>query len=346
MIEQDLYRAIQSFDLTRWVIDHGGEETQTGEWYLECPNCGKPKLVVNTFKRVFHCWICQQYETTYAHGYPKTEPVFGAGGLLSLIRFVDQCDWDEAQRIVLMGAAHQPQDITRIDTKSPTLARTRPIGPVAIPPPEGWKTIDGLLPYMFRRGISLADARDFGLFWCDSGRCRNRLVFPVWEQGKLVYWQARAMWEPRQGESFVKALNPPRFKVLDDGTTVGVEGAAVSTDVLFNLDTARNYPRVAITEGPIDAIRTGCDAVCTFGKAISPTQIAKLLQANVKAIDLIWDADARQEMTMTGTRLASLFDVRLVFLPTGDPGDHTRDELQRFRSLGIPAKRGSRLARV
>jgi hypothetical protein len=95
------------------------------------------------------------------------------------------------------------------------------------------------------------------------------------------------------------------------------------------------YPRVAVVEGPMDCVRAGADAVCTFGNQISGTQIGKFLAAGVRALDLMWDWDARQKIILAAPLLSSLFDLRLVFLDRGDPADHTRDELRWFRDAAL-----------
>jgi DNA primase len=104
----------------------------------------------------------------------------------------------------------------------------------------------------------------------------------------------------------------------------------------MNLDQAKQFPRVVITEGPIDCVHAGPDAVATFGKQISAVQIAKLIKAGVKAVDLMWDSDAVKEIQQFGAVLSSIFDTRLVYLPHGDPGDYSRDWLTYFRSQAQP----------
>jgi hypothetical protein len=187
----------------------------------------------------------------------------------------------------------------------------------------------------------MEDARMFGLFYCDGGRYQNRLVFPVYENGRLVYFQGRAMWESTDPK-FLKSLNP-----LKEG------GFAVNSEVLFNLDQARRYLRVAITEGPIDAVHVGPDAVCTFGKKISAAQIAKLLLAGVKGIDLMWDGPSEREphgawpdMFAVAPTLATLFDTRLVFVPQKDPGTWSRVENAYFRSQARSVKSFAKTARI
>ena len=207
-------------------------------------------------------------------------------------------------------------------------------GVVPIMPPPNSRPIDLPLHYMTYRGISTEDAKRLGMFWCDKGKYANRLIFPVWEDDKLVYWQARAMWDSKE-KGFLKALNPPKCP-----------GTAVSSDVFMNLNSARFYPRVCITEGPIDCIHTGPDAVASFGKSLSAVQIAKLWRAGVRAIDLMWDADARESTLGIAPLLAQMFDLRIVWLPEKDPGSYTRDYLTYLRRHAQPFCKRSLLGAI
>ena len=135
-------------------------------------------------------------------------------------------------------------------------------------------------------------------------------------------------------------MNPPRQA-----------GMAGPGEVLMNLDTARAHARVAVVEGPIDCVHAGPSSVATFGKKITMTQALKLRRAGVRCLDLMWDGPtdrepmgAWPEMMRAASLLSGMFDVRLVFLPHGDPGDYTRSELDRLRSLAVPASSVSRLA--
>jgi len=320
---------------------HGADDISSDEWVMDCPICwGTNKLCVSITRRSWHCWKCEQY-TMGSDG--RRRAVMGAGGLLDLIQLLDNIDRNRAIDMVLSGAIFTYRDINLLPAddikdqvrQSVSVAYT-------VEPPEAWNKITGILPYMQERGISLEDATTFGLGWCNAGRYANRLVFPVWENGKFVYFQARAMWAERPGERYVKALNPS-----------AIPGSTVSSEVLMNLDTAKAYPRVVITEGPMDCVRVGPAGVCTFGKKISATQIGKLLNAGVKAIDLMWDGPTKKEprgawdeMVKVAPFLSKLFDLNLVFLPKGDPGDYTRSELYSFINKATPSASVSILASV
>lgn len=345
-----LNRAIQKFPLEDWLVQRGAEAVQQYEWQLTCPTCGKENLIVNVRKRAWHCWSCEG-----AH----TQGVIGRGGLLSLLRLIDRVDKQRAVNAILQSF----RDVFPIDQLHGELALTyQEVGEVrhsAIGVPAecrpAWVDYGGRLPYCRRRGLTAQDCYDFSLYWCPTGRYANRLVFPVLEGGVPVYWQARAMWEehehradplhPRR-DRYVKSLNPPKPScTAHDKHDAGcgecrrlAAGVATSAEVLMNLQRACAYERVVITEGPIDCIHVGADAVCTFGKQLSPVQVGKLLGAGVKAIDLMWDGPSPTEplgawpdMWGVAKRLAGLFDTRLIFLPQGDPGDYSRDQLAWLR---------------
>ena len=324
--------AYSLFDLLGYIKTFGAEESQHNEWVLPCPICRKTKLVVNTKKRTWHCWVCQRFQLVKTPTGPVRQASQGAGGLIDLIQLLEKCDYKTARAKILSAGsmAKELQKISKGEFVGASFGTSLPLLPIA--PPPFWKSITEYLPYMRERGISMMDASLFGLLWCNEGKYENRLIFPVWESGSLVYWQARAMWAPRMGERYVKALNPPK-----------TPGQAVSSDVLFNLDTAKLYPRVVLTEGPVDAIHVGPEAVCSFGKRLSPIQIAKLWRAGVKAIDLMWDHDAKEDMNSMAPILADLFDLRMVYLPFGDPGSWRREDLAKLREQAIPVRRQSKL---
>lgn len=338
-----IHQAVELFDLLSYVLDHGGEEAQTNQWVLMCPTCGKRKLVVDLNRRAWHCWVCEQYGPADPRT-GKRQVLQGAGGLIDLVQFIERWDRKRAAEFILAQTSLQAPRLDRIDgdlranvAREVDGLRVLP----TLPYPDCTKKIDGTLPYMIQRGIGMEDVRMFGLFYCDGGRYKGRLIFPVYEDGRLVYYQGRAMWESKE-PGFLKSLNPAKE-----------EGAAVNSEVLFNLDLARRYPRVAITEGPIDAVHVGPDAVCTFGKKISATQIAKLLRAGVKAVDLMWDGPSEREphgawpeMFAVAPTLATLFDTRLVFVPQKDPGTWQRHENAYFRSQGRSVASFSQTARL
>lgn len=331
---------IDSFDLEGYLQKFAPTPTQYAEVVITCPNCGKDKLIVNLEKRAWHCWVCEDYKLNL---YGRRKAVTGAGGLLDLVQLLEDCSRERAIAIVADQAKHLSVDIQEVEAKLRIDQDVVVEAASPIAPPPGWKPIThyDALPYLRQRGITPDDVAQFGLFYCDADLFAGRLIFPVWEEGHLVYYQARAMWED-SSPAFRKSMNP-----------MNQDGMAGPAEVLMNLDVARSYPRVALVEGPIDNVHAGPSACATFGKKISMTQMLKLKRAGVRAIDLMWDGPtdreplgAWPEMMKAAGLLAGMFDVRLVFIPRGDPGNYSRAENDSFRARGVPASSVSRLVMV
>lgn len=342
----DLDLALLRFPLEQFCRAQGGDKSGQHEYLLMCPVCLRPKLSVSIRRRRWQCFLCVKYGPPGPDG--KRKAVEGAGGIFKLVQWLGKMDSRSAVKFVLTAAEQAGSD-TNLGVGPP-------------PPPETPKIATGLpdkciaisrqLPYMERRGITVEDARVFGLGMVPleaGGWLANRIIFPVWEAGKCLYWQARACWDAHEhvprpwvdrdgnyhDDKFRKSLNPASER----------EGVRYfgSSDVLLNLEQAKHYPRVAIVEGPTSCIRTGPDAVATFGKQLHPAQVSKLIQAGVKAVDFMWDGPkgkepmgAWPEMQQAAAMLAPHMDVRMVYLPSGDPGDWPRHQLNQMRLQAQP----------
>lgn len=332
------------FDLESYLEDHQFRKLSNAEWVGDCPHCMKEqKVAVNVESRRWHCWVCQDYEDYWdaKSGTWRRRCTEGGGGVVKLVRWLEECEFKEALQIISGKQNWIVGSIQKLDANIEYIEDVLDTDAcIAIDPPEGWAPINGRLPYLDQRNISDEDVIRYGLFWTPEGRYRNRLVFPVWEDSRLVYWQARAMWES-DSKDFTKAMNPKRPR---DDAGNPLPGYAVSAEVLMNLDQAATYSRVALVEGPMDVIRTGPDSVCTFGKALSHRQVSRLVRKGVRAVDLMWDADAHEEMLDVMPQLSLFFDTRLVFLERGDPGDHTQEQLNELRASATHASQLSRTA--
>jgi len=355
----DLDLALQRFDLPAYVREHAASKVGRNEWLVLCPGCGKEKLSINTAEKRWRCFVCEQYGKG-ADG--RTHALVGAGGVVSLVRWLEGLSTRQAIQHIIASVRPTWGDPSHIPPLPELAAAPLDSGermPCGLP--ENVVAADGTLPYMIRRGISLADAQAFGLGFVSRGRgwLQNRLVFPVWQAGQCVYWQARACWDKEEherwfpGARFKKTLNPAvyfcsrcRMPFPDNAIRCGVCNAPQqfgSADALLNLEQAATYPRVAICEGPTSAIRTGPSAVASFGKVLQPQKIALLIDAGVKAVDFMWDGPsatepmgAWPEMIAAAAQLVPYMDVRLVFLPSGDPGEWSRDALDYYRAHAQP----------
>jgi len=166
--------------------------------------------------------------------------------------------------------------------------------------------------YLRYRGVTDNEIDDYGLGYCAGGRYGGFLVFPFYMHGMPVYFTTRAVLGPP-----MKSLNPKAGRRF----------------FLFNYDRAIQYPHIVITEGPLDAIAAGPNAVALTGKSISDAQIRLLDRTTVERITILLDADAERDalkmQDLLNTRLDTEVDV--VLLPSGDPAENReriRESLQ------------------
>lgn len=270
---------------------------------IHCPFCPelkrgedtKGKLHIHVEKdKKFGLWNCFRCGET--------------GNLLGLIMRLEKSGFMGAMEVVQGGQARK--DLTKLISGldgGREVTKLKPLQELDFP--EGYEPLEKNIKYLVKRRISLKKIIEHKIGICRSGPYRNRVVLPMFMEGKLYFWQCRAT---------------SRFQVPK------VLGAEVpqSRRVLFNLDKARKHDTIVICEGFFSALRAGPNAVSTQGKAMSDDQLTLLLKANPKRIVLFWDADAHSEIRQYAQMLGDFFDVRCVFLREGDPDDRTEEECQ------------------
>lgn len=352
-MKENLDLLLQRFDVERYLQGFAAEREGRNELLLGCPKCGLAKLSINTSTGFWRCFRCEKY---LVDALGKKRAIAGAGRALGLVKWLEGLNTSQAIQRIAEFVSHALGSPTELPETSFLSGQKTPPAVCPTGLPDGTLAIAGSMPYLSKRQITLEDARLFGLGWCASGWLANRLVFPVWERGQCIYWQARAMWDEDEHvarpftrkdgtvgkDKFRKTLNPSQER--------GGIWYFGSGDVVLNLEQAAAYPRVCITEGPTSCIRAGPSAVATFGKQLQPQQIARLVDAGVRAVDFMWDGPTPKEprgawesMIQAAGQLSAFMDVRLVFLPRGDPGDYSRAELDAYRAHAQPFSPGTLL---
>jgi hypothetical protein len=177
--------------------------------------------------------------------------------------------------------------------------------------------------FLKTRGLPPAKAEEYDVGFCRVGRYANRLIFPVRQLGRLVYFTSRYC-----GDHPVKSLNPPN-----------VIGFHHKTDVLLNYDNVMGAKIVAVCEGPVSAMAHE-KAVCLLGKTISPPQIAlleALLEHGLEEIVVSVDADAaKQARQIYYACLGRFPKVRILSLNDGDPDDHKHEIRKLMDARSVP----------
>jgi len=284
-----------------------------GECYtVNCPFCGDKR------KRL---WLCHAWDshTTDEDGkiiYVGKEPI---------ICYNEQCLQDPGNFRKLESMIHIDKDaVTPIACSTNEEAVTNRI----IRLPFGIPLKDVKARYVKdyveqERGFSTGElSDDWGVqvskIWFYPEPC---LVFPVVQNDICKGWQARYI-----GEGSREKLDKPKYYIP--------RGFKKSW-ALYNMDRARLFPVVVLTEGVLDAIKVGKAAVAMFGKKPSLFQF-KLLANFWRNSTLVWipDEDDVQSWKIANTyteewnvRKAFAGGAHVVRLPHGDPALFKKEEI-------------------
>ena len=343
----NLSEAIAGLDLDRFAADNlAGPRRGGDEIRASCPRCAKDeKLWINVRKRAWVCYYCVGADER------------ARGGVVALVMWVLGLGEVDACRWIMQRAQpghrrldHLESALSEAGGAARVIVRPLPEMPL---PEKFWPA--PMHPYAVSRGIPMLVAAANRLGACVGGKYHARLILPCVSDGRVVYWQARAMWKLRHDDR--KVLNPEnsdcgcrRVDGTPDPRCAECSGTgcrfASASEVLFGFDSARRYRRVAVAEGPISAMRIGPDAVATLGKKISVVQALRLAYAGVREVDLMWDADAIREVLRAAPWLSALFLVRTVVLPWGDPADREPAENTALRMAAPVFEPSAYLMRV
>lgn len=139
------------------------------------------------------------------------------------------------------------------------------------------------------RGIPKAMIDELGVYLCDHGRYKGRLIFPVRDtRGNLLGFDAR-IWD----ESGITP-NIPEAKYLRP-TSMSTKNCLYPLDYLFNHRNDLDLTSIVLTEGIFDAlsyIALGVPAVANFGLAkATVTKAGQILSLGTMELCLGFDAD-------------------------------------------------------
>lgn len=284
------------------------------ELLTKCPFCGKSeKLSVNPVKRVYHCWHCD------------------SSGTLSKLLGMD---------VTVTSTAVTIQEAS----KTQKTIYPPSFDPSQIIPLTCLSEDNPAIVYLKSRGFDPEELdRDFAFRYCARGRtfphvpfdASNTLIIPIYAEDKFLGWQARLLYNPKSvSEDVLIAMGytarkengdlrrPPKYL-----TSPGLN----KKEMLYNIDWAKKYDTVVVTEGVFDCIRVGRQGVATLGKLVSDYQ-KKMLVSLWKTIVLLLDPDAKETQNDLVKDLTIPGGPRVVPVTLQgykDAGDCPRDELWR-----------------
>jgi len=324
-----------NFDLDRYFAEHDiaclSHEGDHVEISFNCPEChrrGEPSP--DTKKK---CWLNPEKGTFVCYRCSFT------GGIIRLVQAISQTNYLKAIKIV-RGRDLDPMEHCSLKLFDPELKikmhdEDDTLRELELP--YGYQPIDKPHSYLKDRGIpwEYAMRHDWGI--SEAGYTKGRIIVPTFMEGRLVFWQARLCREPNEDEQ--KVLNP-----------TGVSARSV----LYNFDVAKEYEKIVIVEGFIDAVKVGPNAVASNGKRLHPQQVLWLEKTKAKEIIVCYDRDAWTDAKVkrSGDRIPSSvehavgllslsFDVKVVKMPDDrDPGSYKYRSklLQEIISTAKPLK--------
>jgi hypothetical protein len=315
-------------------LDHrlGVHQGHGPEYQFFCPFCldregsesSQRKLWCNVAKSKAYCFRCGYGSTQWERFFRDLN-----GGALRIAELawlkgeITRPDGDVASAVqgILRPTAVEAAGLRPIPCP-PEMVRLAPHCRAASPP----LALRRAFRYLRERRIAPEKVVEFDLGYCAVGRYTQRLIFPVSQQGRQVYFTNRYC-----GDHPCKSLNPPS------------EPDTYRRNLcLVNYDNVVGQPQVAVVEGPFDAMAFP-HAVALMGKTISAAQVdllAALVPRGLQEACVALDADAHADADVVYERLVGrLPRVRVLYLDHGDPDTRRADLPALLRSAATPSLR-------
>lgn len=184
--------------------------------------------------------------------------------------------------------------------------------------------------YLVDRGVDTSDIEFYRMLE-GRGRYHNRVIVPTFDSSrKIPFFVARAIRPLFFTDDTGRKIEAPKyFNPKGEGRKWSI----------FNLQNAIQSDTVIVTEGVFSSIAAGRNAVATFGKLVTTTQVDLLVaSAAGREIVVCMDADAHPQGVNLAARLADLgMKASFVLLPGDhDPATLSRTELDYFLKHRYP----------
>ena len=159
--------------------------------------------------------------------------------------------------------------------------------------------------YLKKRGLIRKTIIDHCCGICRYGKHMNRLIIPVIYNCKVVSYQAADMtgWADLKYDTAPGGIN----------------------QYLYNYDNIKQFGRIIIVEGVLDAWRAGDDAVATFGTHVTERQFHLILDKHPSELVFLWDQDAWLKTYPSGSIVGEFMPfidtIKVVLLPENEDPD-------------------------
>lgn len=305
-----------------WVkqrIDSVIRYTGSGEEiHVCCPVCGETRyrLYISLVTGQIYCHNCQF-----------------KGTVVNLIQFTEGLNYVAAlERFnAIKGNLILPDDVeSALDKRLLHKITSEDIQKRSVPLPEEYQLIsrtNNMVArraerYLLKRGITKKQIIQYKMGICATGEYANRIIIPIYQEGRLKFWVARAM----SREARLKERSPSNL-FYQYG----------KSEVIFNLDiAAKQYHSAVISEGIFDALSWGKIGISLLGKSLYDKQLKLLLQYKDQLSEGLYialDADAEKDAMMIAQMLIPFFPIKIIYIPKefDDPNNylvtHSKQEM-------------------
>ena len=299
-----------------------GPNTKRGEVSIQCPFCGdddpSEHLGINL---TAENWGCLRNAAHRGHS------------LIHLVSALLKCSYAQARLVIRQYSTPDPnnldQALASLIEVEPLKSPTKTPQALALPPEARQIKPSGPTArfwcYLKCRGFDDPSALAFkyGLLCATSGRWKDRIIIPFYQNGELLGWTGRALQNP---------VSAPRY--LSSSETV--KTTVLNEDYLrvFGGDT------LIVVEGPFDALKLdyyspdeGVRATCIFGTSMTMDQICILneLRKRFAHVVILFDPDA-VEPSFNAKDWILGSNIKVEQVPDGidDPGAMSSKEVRKF----------------
>lgn len=293
--------------------------TSKGDQYsYQCPMCDdhKERFFVNIDREVVHCHNCDY-----------------SASLITFLSDYNHITWRDALTLFRQHRGYErelPESLeqeiyqklvaNKIEVVQQKFIYPLPEEFILIEEGKG-KAGNQAWKYLKSRGITMDDCSRYYIGYCAEGDYANRIIMPDFENGELIYWQART-WLPapknvHAKKFFRKSLNPSLTKEQVEEGVIAVD----KSEVISNMDFILDNGIAVVCEGKMDAYSLKDYGACTHGKVMSDAQFMKLVsnKDKIDTVYVMYDGDAVKYTLSTAERLSKYFeDVYVCILPDGE----------------------------
>jgi hypothetical protein len=199
------------------------------------------------------------------------------------------------------------------------------------------------LTYLHGRGVDLNTIIALNIGFCAYGRYKDRIIFPCYEGGKVVYftnrlyrWSNKLLTEKEEKMIFKNGITKTLNQEKEDKEGNVYIG---KSEVLYNIDRACTNDYCVIVEGVFDSLKVGEKSIAILGSYVSKIQALKILKCRFKKIYLMLDEDVKFDILLKSIqKFRDLVPLYIVRCSRSDPGSMTKEEIEDSLNSAILSK--------